>query len=186
MKLSFFFGLAVALTAMCGCRELNVASEPGTTPELPSEAPLVADAPGDSPGKPSPPIGIRYELLGDPAVGQPLEIRITARSNVSVLSLTTRISGDEGLYVAPASSNFAVPQMLVDEPAIRTLTVTPLREGLLQLAVRVQGEIDGRIQANNVTIPIQVGVVQESREPMGTRTTDETGEAIISLPAQEN
>ena len=186
MKRILFFGLAVVLSAVYGCDELDVASDPGTTPELPSEAPRVADAPGDSPGKPSPPIGIRYELLGDPAVGQPLEIRITARSNVSVLSLTTRVSGDDGLYVAPASSNFAVPRMLVDEPAIRTLTVTPLREGLLQLAVRVQGEIDGRIQANNVTIPIQVGVVQESREPMGTLTTDETGEAIISLPAQQD
>ncbi len=186
MKRILFFGLAVVLSAVYGCGELDDASDPGTTPELPSEAPLVTTVPGDSPGKPSPPIGIRYELLGDPAVGHPLEIRITARSNVSVLSLTTRVSGGEGLYVAPASSNFAVPQMLVDEPAIRLLTVTPLREGLLQLAVRVQGEINGRIQANNVTIPIQVGVVQEPRQPMGTLTIDETGEAIISLPAEEN
>jgi len=175
----------VALLGLSACGGAGAPVEQAAAPELPAEVPLVTERLG-SPGKTASPIGVRYELLGKPAVGQPLEIRITTQSNVLVNALTTQVSGDEGLHVSPANANFALAQMRFDEPVMRTLTVTPLREGSFQLSVLVRGEIDGAIQANHVTIPIQVGDVQQEPKTMGTVTTDESGEAIISLPAQQN
>lgn len=186
MRQTISFGLLAGLIGLSGCGDAGAPVQPTATPELPTEAPVVAEQDLGSPGKPMSPIGVRYEILGKPAVGQPLEIRITTHSNLVVNSLTTQVRGDEGLYVSPANANFAVAQMRFDEPVSRALTVTPLREGSFQLSVLVQGQIDGVLQANHVTIPIQVGDVQEQLKPMGTMTTDESGEAIISLPAEQN
>jgi len=188
MRHKISLGLLTGLMSLSGCNGVDVGAPApqAATPELPSEAPLAAQPNTASPGKTLAPIGVSYEILGKPAVGQPLEIRITTQSNVVVNALTTQVRGDEGLYVSPANVNFAVAQMRYEEPVMRTLTVTPLREGTHQLSIIVQGEIDGVLQANHVTIPIQVGDVQEQPKPMGTVTTDESGEAIISLPAEQN
>ena len=105
---------------------------------------------------------------------------------MAVNSLTTQISGDEGLFVSEANASFALAQMRFDEPVARTLTITPLREGAHQLSVLVRGEIGGVVQSNHVSIPIQVGEVQLEPKTMGTMTTDDAGEAIISLPAEQN
>jgi hypothetical protein len=182
-------GCVCALLLISACREPSAPSPAGEqigSPEWPAETPRVRETGADAPGKPTPPIGIRYEVLGEPRVGQPLEIRITSRSQIALSGLGMRVQGDERLSVSPASSHFRVAQMAVDEPLIRTVTVTPLAEGLLHLDVLLQGEIDGRMQANQVRIPIRVGSGQRTPEVPGTLKSDEAGEAIISMPAQEN
>ena len=180
---SLGFFLLFALTA---CRGPGEASPTAASPELPAEVPVAAERIVESPGKPTPPIGIRYELLGRPQVGQPLSIRITTRSSAVANAVATQVQGDEGLHVSEASANFAVATMSVDEPVVNTLSVTPLREGIHYLSVVVQGEIDGVVQADTVRIPIRIGDAQPVRKPVGTPATDETGEAIISLPADQN
>ena len=188
MKQLIFCAPIVILIGLSGCGEANVPSGQlqSASPELPSEAPKTGELRAESPGKPTAPIGVRYEILGRPAIGQPLEIRITTHSNAVVNALTTQVRGDEGLFVSPTNANFAVAQMRFEEPVARTLTVTPLREGAHQLTVLVQGEIGGVVQSAQISIPVRVGDVQPAPKPTGTLSTDESGEAIISLPAQQN
>ena len=181
-------GLAVLALPASACRDESTASVDGErliTPELPSEAPLAAGAAGDSPGKPMPPLGIRYQVLGEPQVGQPLQIRITSQAQIALSNLGVEFRGDERLYVAPSTASIRVARMQVDEPIVRTVTVTPMAEGLLRLSVLLQGEVDGRVQARSVTIPIQVGAIAEAPPVPGTLGVDADGEPIISLPAQE-
>ncbi len=100
--------------------------------------------------------------------------------------MVLQVRGDEGLWVLPSTANFTSAQVAVGEPIIRLATVTPLAEGSHRLSVSVQGVIDGLLQANNVTIRIEVGGAKQPLESAGTLSIDEEGEAIISLPLQES
>ena len=97
-----------------------------------------------------------------------------------------QVRGDEGLWVLPSTANFRLAQVAAGEPITRTVTVTPLAEGSHRLSVSAQGEINGLLQANNVTIRIQMGGAKRSPESVGTLRTDGEAEAIISLPLQES
>ncbi len=151
--------IALALIATA-CQEADTplaTSEIATTPELPTEVPELASRPSEQFRDVSSPIGLRYEILGEPRVGEPLQIRITSQSQVVVTELVLQARGDEGLWVLPSTANFTQAQVDVGEPITRTVTVTPLAEGSHRLSVSVQGKIDGLLQANNVTIRIEVG-----------------------------
>ncbi len=137
-------------------------------------------------GKPGSPLGVQYKIFGEPMVGQPLDIRITIQSNVTVNELVLQFLNDRGLFVLPEDMIFSADQMNFNEPIVRTVTITPLGEGLHELSVLVQGNIRGLVQANYVAIPIQIGNVREILNPMGTMTMDETGASIISMPADQN
>jgi len=180
MNATFVFSVATIVLSISACQGSSERNAVATTFALPTEAP------SESQGKPTSPIGIHYELLGEPQLGQPLEIRITSRSNVIVAGLEVQVRGDEQLVVSAVSQSFAVEPVEANEPMIRTVTVTPLQEGLHYLSVTVQGVINGQTQADSVTIPIRVGDVEHRTEPMGTLVTDDAGEVIISLPARDN
>ena len=136
--------------------------------------------------KPDSPLGVQYEIIGEPIVGQPLDIRITIQSNATVNKLVMQLLNDRGLFVLPEDMSFSVDQMNLNEPIVRTVTITPLGEGLHELSILVQGNIRGMAQANHVAIPIKIGNIRQRLNPMGTITTDETGASIISMHADQN
>jgi len=152
-------------------------------PEMPNEAPRVSERQTDSPGKPQSPIGIRYEIMGRPQVGQALEISLTVQAATPVSGLRVQLESGPGLFVPPEDASFGAALLGAGEPVVRAISVTPVAEGALELHVLAQGEINGRVQANNVTVPIQVGTVEVGTRPAVTTTTDDSGVAIISLPA---
>lgn len=156
------------------------------TPELPSEAPGQASTVADSPGKPLPPIDFQYELLGEPAVGQPLEIRITSSMRAELDALNVALSGSERMQVSAEMARFRMARAAEDVPMTRTIRVTPLASGTLYLNVLVQADVDGRLQSRAVMIPIRVGAGSQPSEAEGTLSTDADGRPIISLPAREN
>ena len=137
-------------------------------------------------GKPGSPLGVQYKILGEPMVGQPLDIRITIQSNATVNELVLQLLNDRGLFVLPEDISFSADQMNLNEPIVRTVTIIPLGEGLHELSVLVQGNIRGMAQANHVAIPIQIGNVGDSLNSIGTMTMDETGASIISMPADQD
>ena len=170
----------VAVHLIAGCSGTETAGERWT----PAQTPFFAKGPTVSPGAPSGPIGLRYESLGTPELGQPLQIRIAVFSQFPVTALAAQVYANEGLIVTP--QNFSVSGLESQQSAERTLTVTPYLEGPLRFSLLVQGEIDGQLQAGQLTVPVQVGEGRPEPTPMGTLSTDESGEAIISLPAREN
>lgn len=155
-------------------------------PELSSQTPRQVSTFSDSPGKPLPPIDFKYELLGEPAVGQPLQIRITSSIQAELDALNVALSGSERMQVPAAVSRFRMARTAASAPMTRTISVTPLTTGTLYLDVLVQADIDGRQQSRAVTIPIRVGSQSQQTAPDGTVSTDADGQRIISLPADEN
>ena len=154
--------------------------------EVPSPAQTQAATVVDSPGKPLPPIDFKYELLGVPAVGQPLDIRVTSSFEAELDALNVALSGSERMQVPAAIARFRMARTAAAAPMTRTITVTPLATGTLYLNVLLQAEIGGRQQSRAVTIPIRVGAEAPPSEPEGTPTTDAEGQPIISLPASGN
>ncbi len=156
------------------------------TQERSSEAQRPAPAITDSPGKPLAPIDFEYELLGEPTVGQPLEIRITSNIQAELDVLNVALSGNERVQVPAAIARFRMARPASSEPMTRTISVTPLASGTMYLDVLLQADIRGRQQSRAVTIPIRVGAQSQPSAPNGTLSTDAQGQPIISLPADEN
>ncbi|MCZ6538576.1 MAG: hypothetical protein O6922_01950 [Chloroflexi bacterium] len=186
IRYTSIIALVFIVTACQEADTLPATNEPAATPELPVEVPEVASRSSESSRSVNSPIGLRYEILGEPRVGEPLQIRITSQSQVELREMLIQVRGDEGLWVLPSTANFRLAQVAVGEPITRTVTVTPLAEGSHRLSVSAQGEINGLLQANNVTIRIQMGGARRSPEPVGALRADGEDEAIISLPLQES
>jgi hypothetical protein len=159
----------------------DTAAETATT----SATPGPALEGGDSPGKPQPPIDLSYELLGEPQIGQPLQIRLRSRSALDLAALNLALSGSERLLLAPGSTLVELRSGLRGQPAERIISVTPMAAGTSYLNVVVHAEVGGEIQARSVTIPIRVGGGAVVNEPAGVLSADEAGEAIITLPARD-
>ena len=134
--------------------------------------------------QPSGPFGLSYQILGTPALGQPLEVRVSVVAPQPLSYLSMEAYAHDGLIVTPLS--FSVAEPPVDEPVEQTLIVTPWMEGSLRLAVLVTGDAYGATRDGQITIPIQLG--EPGPDPAITERLSITpeGETIISLPATEN
>ena len=78
------------------------------------------------------------------------------------------------LTVSPAAS---------EESTTHQVTIVPLREGRLYLNVSASVQTSEGTMSTVTAIPIQVGEGGRDVEENGTLDTDENGEAIRSLPA---
>ena len=128
-------------------------------------------------GKPTAPIAVSYELGAEPALGQPLTLRIVAQAAEDVTNVTLELTADDALHVGPVAPASA----LAPTDHVWTLTVTPLREGRGQLNVSVTGRIDGHEQTRSVLIPIRTAA-PAGGDPAARRNA---AERVISLPAEE-
>ena len=194
-RIAFHFTWVVAATCMAACQQTSSRSDvtessSNSTIDAAPESPMGASQPAsnviDSPGKPLPPIDFKYELLGEPVVGQPLEIRVTSNVQADLDALNVALSGSERMQVPAAIARFRMARTASSTPMTRTITVTPLATGTTYLNVVLQADIGGRTQSRAVTIPIRVGAGSAQSDPSGTLSTDADGQPIISLPADEN
>ncbi len=128
-------------------------------------------------GKPTAPIAVTYELGSEPALGQPLTVRILAQAAAEVTNVNIELSADEALHLGPLAR--AGGSAATDH--VWTLTVTPLREGLGQLNVSVTGRVDGQDQTRSVLIPIRTAIATAG----GDAAQSDKAERVISLPAEE-
>jgi hypothetical protein len=131
-------------------------------------------------GKPMAPIAVQYEVLAEPQVAQPVQVRITAHPGRGIAELELALSADAPLFVSSVSLSSASP-----EESVWIAVVTPLEETPGHLNVTVTGLLDGEQQARSLQIPIRVGPNPEGDRAPAVKT-DENGARIISLPAQES
>lgn len=134
-----------------------------------------------SPGKPGAPVELNYELLGTPAVGQPLTLRLDFRASGEADDLSISYAGEGALSLqAAAAENLS---LRAEPTPHRELTVVPRKEGMHYVNVFVRlGE-----RSRSFSVPIQVGKVdvKAALKPQGELSTTPEGERLISLPAQE-
>jgi len=167
---------AMTLAAACGKAEV--------------EAPAVTFTPDKGiVGKPSGPIAVSYRIIGKPVVGQPVAIELKFNSAFGDRSVDVayRINDATAMRLADSQpAALTVAAAAEDAGSSQRVTVIPMREGRLYL--NVSASVDtGEGSIGTVTaIPIQVGNAPRPVQENGTAGTDENGNAIRALPAQEN
>ena len=150
--------------------------------------PKLAAEPQAAGGRPSAPINLDYEIMGTPVVGLPLSINLKVSSSLDQpIRVNYRINDTTSLRFSDVQAKTVSLVPIGDEAfSAEQVTVIPQREG--RLFLNVSAEIDTEIgrMAKVMAIPIQVGSMRPTPRVNGELTTDEEGEALISMPAQED
>jgi hypothetical protein len=141
-----------------------------------------------SPGKPSAPISIDYEVLGKAIVGLPVSINVRVRGtrdDLGPVSMSFSINDRSALRFQEGQVE-RLDIMDLREARMEQLAVVPQREGRLYVNVSVVVETAGGSMIKSMAIPIQVGSAPEPTRIDGEIKEGPDGELVQSLPAQEN
>jgi len=142
-----------------------------------------------SPGKPSPPISMRYEILGNPVVGQPVAINVEVRSTSGNHAVTVQYSINDSsalVFQAGQVERLRVTANAEKTGSMQQLAVIPQREGRLYVIVSAEIQTVDGAMIKSMAIPIQVGRAPAKPEINGELVEDPDGETVISMPAKEN
>lgn len=142
-----------------------------------------------SPGKPSPPISMRYEILGNPVVGQPVAINVEVRSTSGNHAVTVQYSINDSsalVFQAGQVERLRVTANAEKTGSMQQLAVIPQREGRLYVIVSAEIQTADGAMIKSMAIPIQVGRAPAKPEINGELVEDPDGETVISMPAKEN
>lgn len=195
----FFSLLFLAATlAACG-NDAETVAEPAAPEDTQQQAATATDeAPskfgkvGPHTSKLQPPVRVNYRVIGEPIVGQPVAVDLQLDTNLGseTLDLAYRINDSTALQFPesqPLSVAIAPTASIGDRSlAAQQVTVIPMREGRLFLNVAVSIETETGSWSSVTAVPIEVGQAPRELLENGTVTTDENGELIRSLPAQED
>ena len=183
--------MALAMISMVACGEAEV-DKSSTTLEpvdITTEAPTVLFTPDNAVvGKPSGPITIRYRIIGKAVVGRPVvvELHITSSLGNQTMKVAYRTNDTTALRLAEAEPReLSVSPTAGSTGTTQQVTVIPLREGRMFLNVAVSIETENGSMSTVTAVPIQVGDAPRAVEENGTAMTDENGEAVHALRAQE-
>lgn len=173
----------VWLVAACG----NSNDNPGE--DLPSVAAgNTRTSSTDASGKPGAPIRIRYNVLGNPIVGQPVGVSLEIFSAKVGEQVTVhyRINDATAMqFPESQSTSIEFRATRIEEPQIEQVTVVPMREGRLFLNVSAEVEGPNGSMFKSLAIPIQAGSAPEVAVVNGELVEGPDGEGVISMPAEE-
>lgn len=137
-------------------------------------------------GKPGAPVELHFELGSRPVVGQALliTIELTPRSVIGRLQAT--VQGNDGIAVADGELE-AVDRPQVDVALTRTVSVTPLREGVFYLSVIAYANEGPATSSRSFAIPVIVGDAGAAVAAQKPDTSVDANQARIErMPAQES
>ena len=163
-------GTLMALLTTCACAR-------------PADVPDEAVAAHSTAGKPVAPIAIDYRLVGQPVVGQALQIELTIRTRSTMSDVAIELAGGQSLVVSNTTRQ--VSRIAADTPYRFTVTVLPEEAALLQLGVSVNGLIGPARQARSITIPIRLGTKKPASQTPPDLKVGPSGNVVHSLPAEE-
>ena len=140
-----------------------------------------------SPGKPSAPISIDYEVLGKAIVGLPVAINVTVRATQDTGPISVQYSiNDASALLFQEGQVKRREYRGRSELDVQQVVVVPQREGRLYLNVSVEVQTPGGSMIKSMAIPIQVGNATVQPQTNGELKDGPDGETVISMPAQEN
>jgi len=170
-----------------GENSASVESAPAVVTSKPAAAAIENGS--TSPGKPSAPISMRYEILGNPIVGQPVAINVAVRSTSGNHPVTVQYSINDSsalVFQAGQVERLQVSANAEKSPTQQQLAVIPQREGRLYVNVSAEIQTAEGSMIKSMAIPIQVGSAPEKPEINGELVEGPDGETVISMPAKEN
>lgn len=175
--------IAAIAIAACGAEPANTGSTTAS-----KATGKFAEGNATSPGKPSAPITIDYEVLGNAIVGLPVSINVQVRGtrdDLGLVSVSYSINDRSALRFQEGQVE-RYDILDVREARREQLAVVPQREGRLYVNVSVEVETPGGTMIKSMAIPIQVGNAPESSRTDGELKQGPDGELVQSMPAREN
>jgi hypothetical protein len=181
--------LLLTCAALTGCQDAadgRGAADAEQTVAAGAKTAAVDDA---SPGKPTAPVSIRYEIIGNAMVGQPIGINLQVSSSRpdQVVRLNYRVN-DASAMLFPESQAQRIEMAPATDakPRMQQVTVIPQREGRLFLNVSAEVETENGTMFRALAIPIQVGAGNSAPATNGEVRQSGDGEKVISMPASES
>ncbi len=179
-----FFLAAIAAISLGACGDETSSNSSVSSAK---DTPAVAGNASRSPGKPSAPISIDYEVLGKPIVGLPVAINIEVHSSQDLGAVSVQYSIDDtSALLFQEGQVQRLENMEFAELASQQLAVVPQREGRLYVNVSAEVQTPGGSMIKSMAIPIQVGSSPNRPEINGELVEGPDGETVISMPAQQN
>jgi hypothetical protein len=177
--------LLLATVAACGGDNTPVGSAgPAAKGDQAGTVQAIADTPVMSPGKPTAPIAIDYEIVNNPIVGAPVQINITVSSSEGPVRVRYSINDASALQFQEDQ----VEEEEIREPGRgqpRQLRVIPLREGRVFVNVSAEVETAGGAMIRSMAIPLRVGAAPDVPAINRAMSDGPDGEAVITMPAKE-
>jgi hypothetical protein len=189
-RLTFYAALLPLTLGAAACQD-EVREEPAAVPaavmQTAKPGPSASGDARTSPGKPSAPISMEYEVLGNPVVGAPVQInvRISAGSEYGPVEVHYSIVDRSALTFQQGQ----VERLRLRETDMdnrQQLAVIPRREGRSFVNVSAEVQTPGGVMIKSMAIPIQVGSAPEKPQLNGELVEGPDGETVISMPAKEN
>lgn len=189
-KSTFLAAMALMLFGVSACQDKGISSDATpaaatATGETGIAAQPVPSPATTSPGKPTAPVDISYEIIGTAIVGTPVSINIVVTSEFGPVDVEYSIVDSSALTFQSGQ----VERRQVLDPSsgdVQQLTVIPLREG--RVYVNVSAEIPSAqgLNIRSIAIPIQVGSAADMSVVNGELVDGPGGEKVNSMPAQES
>ncbi|HET6630855.1 MAG TPA: hypothetical protein VFG91_13870 [Woeseiaceae bacterium] len=178
-------GLLAMLALAAGCKDVSDGEGTAALEQGAQAAKPVAAEPQTSPGKPTAPISIDYDIIGVPIVGHPVnvDIRVSSTQGEAPVKLSWHVLDTGSLAFPESQLREVAVRVNPRQSETRQVTVVPQREGRLYLNVTAEVETPDGAMLKTIAIPIQVGNAPGEPEPEGEVKQDAEGEAIESLPA---
>jgi hypothetical protein len=107
-------------------------------------------------GKPQAAVAIKFELAQQPKIGQTLEINLALIPRIDASPASLKVSGGEGLTVAPEAGQYDIPAIEANSVYRHTVSVTPTADGILIMGVSVSMKHDEVTDLMSFSIPIIV------------------------------
>jgi len=179
---------ALMLLGIVACQGNNnggaaVAVEPVANAGKP--APTLADPTSASPGKPTAPIDISYEVIGNAIVGSPVSVNVVITSDRGPVNVRYSIIDGSAMMFQSGQ----VERVEIVDPSsgsVQQLAVIPQREGRVYVNVSAEIPTSDGLNIRSISIPIQVGNAPEEPTVNGELVEGPDGETVISMPAQES
>ncbi len=186
LNISKLFAVVIAL-GLIGCQ-----GETGSTTSAPAgtsapvagkPTPVMSD--GASPGKPTAPISMSYEIVGSPVVGLPVLINVEVNSGQGPVTVQYSITDASALMFQQGQvQRWEIPDPTSDN--VQQLSVIPQREGRLYVNVSAEVMTPMGSMIRSMAIPIKVGAAPQEATINGELKEGPDGETVISMPAQED
>ena len=177
--------LTVAATSLVGCGD--EAANSGAAPTV-KKSPVAGNNGTRSPGKPSAPISIDYEILGKAIVGLPVAINVQVRGtreDIGPVVVSYTINDTSALMFQEGQ----VERLEISDASVASvqqLAVVPQREGRLYVNVSAEVQTPGGSMIKSMAVPIQVGSAPVPSKTGGEQKEGPDGETVQSMPAREN
>ena len=183
IELRIFVLTVITMFSLAACSD-----ESGNRANVSAAKPAaVRDRTATSPGKPSAPITIAYEVLGKPIVGLPVAINVTVRATQDLGAVVVSYSiNDVSALLFQDGQIERLEFSDISELDVQQVAVIPQREGRLYLNVSAEVQTPGGSMIKSMAIPIQVGSAPVPPQINGELKTGPDGETVISMPAQQN